>query len=158
MSAFDEYLHALLVCAMDEARQEGSAAYDAQHLLLALAADHGSGAQQALAAAGLDHAALRAALEREFAHSLGTVGVDPSGFDLPAPSPDPQQPRMGASTRLALDRSFATARKKDLRSAHLLLGILQAQVGTVPRALALAGVDRAQLADRVRQNLDPRDR
>ncbi|GAA2810174.1 hypothetical protein GCM10020219_097610 [Nonomuraea dietziae] len=40
-------------------------------------------------------------------------------------------------------------RKKDLRPAHVLLGILQAEVGTVPRALALAGVDRTDLLTRV---------
>jgi hypothetical protein len=44
-------------------------------------------------------------------------------------------------------------RKKDLQPAHLLLGILQAEAGTVPRALALAGVDRAGLAERARQAL-----
>jgi hypothetical protein len=43
--------------------------------------------------------------------------------------------------------------KKDLQSAHLLLGILEAGAGTVPRALALAGIDQADLAARVRQAL-----
>jgi D-alanyl-D-alanine carboxypeptidase len=65
---------------------------------------------------------------------------------------------MGASARLALERSFSSVvRKKELRPAHLLLGILQAQVGTVPRALALAGVDQAELVDRVRQALSNED-
>jgi hypothetical protein len=64
---------------------------------------------------------------------------------------------MGASARVALERSFSSARKKDLRSAHLLLGILHAQIGTVPRALALAGIDQAGLADRVRQTLNSQD-
>jgi D-alanyl-D-alanine carboxypeptidase len=45
------------------------------------------------------------------------------------------------------------SRKEDLRPAHLLLGVLQAQVGTVPRALALAGVDRSDLLARVRHSL-----
>jgi hypothetical protein len=36
----------------------------------------------------------------------------------------------------------------------VLLGILQADVGTVPRALALAGFDRAALIARVRQSLE----
>ncbi|MET9610371.1 Clp protease N-terminal domain-containing protein [Streptomyces sp. NPDC006512] len=153
MSAFDQYLHAVIVRAMDEARGDGSATIDAHHLLLSLAADQGSTAQQALASAGLDRAAVREALDREFEHSLSVVGVSPAAYDLPRPSHASHQPKMGASARLALDRSFASARKKDLRSAHLLLGILQAQVGTVPRALALAGVDQAELADRVRQTL-----
>jgi D-alanyl-D-alanine carboxypeptidase len=36
---------------------------------------------------------------------------------------------------------------------HLLLGILRAEIGTVPRALALAGIDRAHLVLRVEQAL-----
>ena len=36
---------------------------------------------------------------------------------------------------------------------NLLIGILQAEVGTVPRALSLAGTDRAGLAERARQAL-----
>ena len=157
MSAFDKYLHAVIVRAMDEAQNDGSATIDAHHLLLSLAADQGSTAQQVLASVGLDRAAVREALDREFEHSLSTVGVSPAAYDLPGPSRASQQPKMGASARLALERSFSSARKKDLRSAHLLLGILQAQIGTVPRALALAGIDQAGLADRVRQTLTSQD-
>lgn len=153
MSTFDKYLHAVIVRAMREAQEDGSATTDAHHLLLSLAADQGSTAQQILASTGLDHAAVRAALDREFEHSLSMIGVSPATYDLPRPSRASQQPKLGASARLALERGFALARKKDLRSAHLLLGILQAQIGTVPRALALAGIDQAELADRVRQTL-----
>ncbi|MFE6866636.1 Clp protease N-terminal domain-containing protein [Kitasatospora sp. NPDC057692] len=158
MSAFDKYLHGVVVRAMREAREDGSATIDAHHLLLSLAADRGSTAQRVLASAGLDRDAVRAALDREFEHSLSLIGVSPAANDLPRPSPATQEPALGASARLALDRSFATARKKDLRSAHLLLGILEARIGTVPRALALAGVDRAELADRAGRTLDGGDR
>ncbi|MFF9508466.1 Clp protease N-terminal domain-containing protein [Streptomyces sp. NPDC014724] len=157
MSALDKYLHALIVRAMHEAHEDGSATIGAHHLLLSIAADQGSTAQQVLASAGLDRAAVREALDREFEHSLSLIGVSPATYDLPRPSHASQQPKMGASARLALERSFASARKKDLRSAHLLLGILQARIGTVPRALALAGIDQAELADRVRQTLNSKD-
>jgi D-alanyl-D-alanine carboxypeptidase len=61
---------------------------------------------------------------------------------------------MGTSAKLALERGFAgAARKKDLRPAHVLLGVLAAEVGTVPRALALAGFDRADLIARARRAL-----
>ena len=60
--------------------------------------------------------------------------------------------------KLALERGFASVtRKKDLRPAHLLLGILRAEVGTVPRALALAGVDQAALTARVQDGLGGED-
>ncbi|MFF8731009.1 Clp protease N-terminal domain-containing protein [Streptomyces sp. NPDC015171] len=158
MSAFDKYLHAVIVRATGEAQDDGSATIDAHHLLLSLAADQGSTAQQVLASVGLDRAAVREALDREFEHSLSMVGVSPATYGLPGPSRASQHPKMGASARLALERSFASARKKDLRSAHLLLGILQAQIGTVPRALALAGIDQVALVDRIRQALISQER
>jgi D-alanyl-D-alanine carboxypeptidase len=54
-----------------------------------------------------------------------------------------------------MERGFSATsnRKKDLRPAHLLLGVLLAEIGTVPRTLVLAGVDRAELAARVRQSI-----
>ena len=41
-----------------------------------------------------------------------------------------------------------------VEAEHLLLGVLAAQAGTVPRALALAGVDQADLAAQTRQALE----
>jgi hypothetical protein len=40
-----------------------------------------------------------------------------------------------------------------IRPAHLLLGVLDAEVRTVPRVPAPAGVDRAELAARTRATL-----
>ncbi|GLW75036.1 hypothetical protein Kpho02_73330 [Kitasatospora phosalacinea] len=153
MSAFDHYLHDVLLRAADEARRDGSATTDAHHLLLALAADPARQpdvAARLLAAAGLDRDAVRAALDREFEHSLRAVGVSPGAHGLSAPTPSGERPRLGASSKLAMERGFTAVRKKDLTSAHLLLGVLSAELGTVPRALALAGVDRAGLAHRAR--------
>jgi D-alanyl-D-alanine carboxypeptidase len=158
MTAFDKYLHAVIVRATHEAREDGSATVEAHHLLLSIAAEREAIAHQVLTSAGLDHRAVRDALDREFEHSLRTIGVSPAAYDLPRPSLASEQPRMGASAKLALERSFSSVvRKKELRPTHLLLGILQAQVGTVPRALALAGVDQAELVDRVRQTLSNED-
>ncbi|MFJ1548474.1 Clp protease N-terminal domain-containing protein [Streptomyces sp. NPDC088246] len=157
MTAFDKYLHAVIVRATHEAREDGSATIEAHHLLLSIAAEQGAVAHQILASAGLDHRAVRDALDREFEHSLRTIGVSPATYDLPRPSHASEQPKMGASAKLALQRSFSSVRKKELRPTHLLLGILQAQVGTVPRALALADVDQAELVDHVRQALSNED-
>lgn len=151
MRMFDRYLHTVITEGAMEAQRHGSATVEAHHLLLAVAAQEGTAPQRVLASAGLDHRTVRAALDREFDHSLSTVGVSLASLGLPAPSTALQRPpTMGATGRLALDRSFATvSRKKDLRPGHVLLGILRAEVGTVPRALALAGVDRADLLARV---------
>ena len=48
----------------------------------------------------------------------------------------------------------AAAGQRQIRPGHLLLGVLGAQAGTVPRALALAGVNQGDLAARARQALE----
>ncbi|WP_378734358.1 Clp protease N-terminal domain-containing protein [Nocardia brasiliensis] len=156
MTPFDEYLHAVITEGSSEAQRDGSATVEAQHLLLAIAGQEGTAPQRVLASVGLDHKSIRDALRREFEHSLSAVGVSPAAI---APSGSrgyyKGRPNVGASTKLALERSFSSvARKRDLRPAHVLLGILRAEVGTVPRALALAGVDRTDLQARVQQTLE----
>ncbi|MGC0314847.1 Clp protease N-terminal domain-containing protein [Kitasatospora acidiphila] len=154
MTAIDHYLHAIIMRAVQEARDDASATVEAHHLLLAIAADQEATTQQVLTSAGLDHRAVREALDREFAHSLRTVGVSATAHRLPRPSPAREQPKLGATAKLAMERGFSLAgRKRDLRPAHLLLGILQAPLGTVPRALALAGVDQAAVVEQLRQLL-----
>ncbi|MEW9547146.1 Clp protease N-terminal domain-containing protein [Nonomuraea sp. NPDC050783] len=155
MSAIDHYINAIIVRGMAEARDDGSSAVEAHHLLMGIAAHEGTAAHRVLAAAGLGPEAVRRALDREFEHSLSTVGVSPAAYDLPRPTPDPKRSlKLGASARLALDRAFAAATgKRDLRPAHLLMGVLEAEVGTVPRALALAGLDRTELHTRARATL-----
>ncbi|WP_433235935.1 Clp protease N-terminal domain-containing protein [Streptosporangium sp. CA-135522] len=155
MPAIDHYINTIIDQGAHEAHTDGSATIEAHHLLLAIAAERETTTHQALASAGLDHRAIRDALDREFEHSLNAAGVSRAAFDLPRPSSAPELPsQLGASAKLALERGFASiARKKDLRPAHLLLGILQAQVGTVPRALALAGIDQADLQARVQRTL-----
>jgi D-alanyl-D-alanine carboxypeptidase len=155
VSAFGTYVQTIIEQAGHQASKDGSATIEAQHLLLAIAAQQGTTAHQALTSVGLDQHAVRAALDREFEDSLRAAGVSLAAFDLPQPSSDPERSaRIGASAKLALERGVAAAaRKQDLQSAHLLLGILEARVGTVPHALALAGIDQADLTARVRQAL-----
>ncbi|MFI6733980.1 Clp protease N-terminal domain-containing protein [Nonomuraea sp. NPDC050451] len=156
MSAIDHYINDVILHGETEARQDGSAAIEAHHLLLGIAAQEGTAAHEILTSAGLDRQAIRDALDREFEHSLGTAGVSLASFGLPAATPDPdRRVSLGASGRLCLERGFAHAkRKKDLRPGHLVLGILEAEVGTVPRAFALAGVDLAALTTRLQQALE----
>jgi ATP-dependent Clp protease ATP-binding subunit ClpA len=155
VTTFGGYVHTIIEQAGHHARRDGSAMIEAQHLLLAIAAQEGTTAHQVLFSVGLDQQAIKDALDREFEESLRAAGVSRGAFDLPQPSSDPNaSARVGASARRALERGVAAAaRRKDLRPAHLLLGILESRVGTVPRALALAGIDRADLTARVRQAL-----
>jgi ATP-dependent Clp protease ATP-binding subunit ClpA len=145
MSSFDHYLEDVLARAAREAQDDGSATVEAHHLLLAVTAIDDR-------LLGLDHNAVRSALDREFTQSLAAAGVRVSG-DVPRASrPLSRNPGLGASAKTALERAFATIpRKRDATPAHLAIGILSAGVGTVPRALDLAGVDRKALLERLRQ-------
>jgi ATP-dependent Clp protease ATP-binding subunit ClpA len=158
VSPFDEYLHAVIMRAHLEARDDGSTTVEVAHLLLAVAGEPEPSVHSVLESAGLDRDAVHAALEREFEHSLNVVGVSAASHDLPRPTRRPAKPAMGTSAKLALERGFgAVSRKKDLRPAHVLLGILSAQAGTIPRALALAGIDQADLVARLRRQLTDHD-
>ncbi|GIM94918.1 Clp protease N-terminal domain-containing protein [Paractinoplanes toevensis] len=148
MSTVDHYLNHILTTAADEARTDGTTTIEAHHLLLAIARD----GSPALTAAGLDHTTIRTALDHEFTTSLAAAGVHLAGA-LPLPTTPPTgSPQLGTTARTALERGLATARRKrDCTPAHLLLGILLTPVGTVPRALDLAGIDRTALTDAVRR-------
>jgi D-alanyl-D-alanine carboxypeptidase len=155
VSVFGDYLAAVIHRAQLEASDAGSAKVEAPHLLLAIAAQTEPSIDPLLEEFGLDVAAVRAALDREYEHSLNTVGVTTAAYDLPRPTRLPTRPGIGRSAKLAMERGFgAVTKKKGLRPAHLLLGVVCAEVGTVPRALALAGVDREAVLARLRQAID----
>ena len=151
-------IRAIVTAARDEARALGSSRIEAEHLLLALAARPRSSAGQVLNAAGLDPAAIREALDLEFAHSLGAVGISLHGFALP----DARLSVLGAlplgrSAKLALQRAIkartGNSRGRPLDSLHVLIGILSGEGGTVARALDLAHVDRGALLTQAREGL-----
>lgn len=155
MIGFNKYLENIVERAGHEAREDRSSTFEAQHLLLAIAGEQEATTEQLLASAGLDYEAIRAMLDREFEESLRVVGVTVTARDLPRSTNGSNSPKPGTSARLAMERGFSSvAHKKDLRPAHLLLGILRASTGTVPRALAIAGINRADLEARVARTLD----
>jgi ATP-dependent Clp protease ATP-binding subunit ClpA len=150
-----KYIHSIIEEAGRAAQEDGSATIEAEHLLLAIASDQEPTTRQILTSAGLDRRTVREALDREFEHSLDAAGVFPGAFDLQRTSGAQALPRLGASAKLAVERGVGSAgRKSDLQPAHLLLGILQARVGTVPRALELAGIDQSELRTRVQETVE----
>lgn len=147
-------LRATVTRAVEEARRRGASLVEAEHLLLALAAARGTSAQRTLAASGLDHAGIEAALRAERDASLRAAGVEPVPEERLTAAPRIARPRWGASARDALVRAHQIAgrghgrdRDRDGRTAEadLLAGILTIELGTVPRAIAIAGIDRAAL-------------
>jgi ATP-dependent Clp protease ATP-binding subunit ClpA len=143
--------------AVFEAGALGSRTVEAEHLLLALARRDDDRAAALLAERGLDHDGLRTALDAETERSLRAVGVDAAEFPAHPRHGAGKRPRPAESFKLALRRAARIGRGKADRSdpLHVLLGVLAAPVGTVPRALDAAGVDPAALRAAAEAALSP---
>jgi ATP-dependent Clp protease ATP-binding subunit ClpA len=139
-----------------EARKDGARLIEAEHMLLALATNNDE-AGTLLLEAGLDHERLAGALRDEHRQSLAFAGIRPAAqgsvelWDADRPL------SLGTSAKTALKRALAAHhRDRALRgrrrpdSTDLLIGLLQAELGTVPRVLAIAGADRSALIARAR--------
>jgi ATP-dependent Clp protease ATP-binding subunit ClpA len=147
---FTRDARSVVKAAETQARGLGSQTIEAEHLLLALAA--------ADEVPGLDHDAVLDALATERERTLMAVGIATASVDLP-PAPVTRSPRIAASAKLALGRALrvAAARSdRSIRAGHILLGVLAAEAGTVPRALDAAGVDVDELRARAAAALSRR--
>jgi ATP-dependent Clp protease ATP-binding subunit ClpA len=156
VTRFTKHVRTIVNAAEVEARATGSPTVEAEHVLLAISALEGTEAQRVLASAGLDHHAIKLALKREVHQSLSAAGITIDPGQLPHATIDPSRHlRLGASARIALERAVkASAGARQIQPCHLLIGVLGAQAGTVPRMLALAGVDQGNLTERVRSATD----
>jgi ATP-dependent Clp protease ATP-binding subunit ClpA len=151
VTSFGQYVRTIVHRGQLEARETGSPIIEAEHLLLAMASQQGTAPQAVLASVGLDHDAIRTALEREFVESLRAAGVSLAAPIPPSARHEDRRVLLGASARLSVERAVKLAAARERRDpVHLLIGVLGAQHGTVPRALAFAGVDREALVERAR--------
>jgi len=146
------FVRVVMRLAQAEAVADQSPSIEAEHMLLALTAPQGGQARDLLAEAGLDHGAVQMALAADVERSLALVGVRLAAGRMPRSSYFPgRKPRLGASAKWVLHRAVAAARggpANRIEPRHVLVGLLNARVGSVPRALDLAGVDRPALIAR----------
>jgi ATP-dependent Clp protease ATP-binding subunit ClpA len=116
----------------------GASSVEAEHLLVSIAGtQHPAGA--ALREVGLEPAELHAAIQRD-------GGVDVSSNCRRA------KLGWGASAKQGLERALEEAKRRGDRKIgceHILLGLLRAEHGTVPRLLAAEGIDRDELTRRL---------
>lgn len=137
-----------------EAKRDGAKFIEAEHMLLALAADPDSDAAKLLNEAGLDHARLTSALKQEHQRTLAFAGISTPSADLVKATELESRLTFGTSAKAAFRRALVGShhdrRRARLRNIDLLAGILEAELGTVPRVLAIAGIDRAELISRAR--------
>jgi len=134
---------AAVVAAREQARTSGRHTVESEHLLLALAARPEF---------GLDPSRLADALAHEEEQSLAAVGLAAGEFEPGAGGRARREPRFATSSKLALQRAVAIAAKRGdrrLTAGHVLLGVLAAEHGRVPRALQIAEVDVDELRARI---------
>jgi ATP-dependent Clp protease ATP-binding subunit ClpA len=137
-----------------EAKRDGAKFIEAEHMLLALASDPDSDAARLLKESGLDHQRLASALDEERRRTLSFAGIKATDRTLIEATELDSSLSLGTSAKAAVRRALVGSRhdrrRARLRSIDLLAGILQADLGTVPRALAIAGIDRAAVIARAR--------
>ncbi|MEP6478948.1 MAG: hypothetical protein ABJB03_06125 [Rhodoglobus sp.] len=123
-------LHAIGERAITEAVSRGAAFVEAEHVLLAILE-------------GASHDRFAAALELERARSLAVVGI--TAADRLDATPRRGKPGWGASVRDLMKA------EKPATTVELATAILRAELGTVPRALAIARIEPAELVSAVRR-------
>jgi ATP-dependent Clp protease ATP-binding subunit ClpA len=152
MFAMSGISRGLLMASMVEAQRRGSGVVEAEHILLALAADTYNPVAAVLGSFGLEHDAILRALETERERSLAAAGMtevpDPARL---ASTRLEGRPRWSASIQSVFEHASRGAARAGRQGRHgmtvgdLLYGILSLEFGTVPRALAYAGIDRMVL-------------
>ncbi|MCU1481746.1 MAG: hypothetical protein JWQ19_2532 [Subtercola sp.] len=140
-------MRGLVGAAVLEAAIRGTSTVEAEHVLLAIVSATSSPAAGILAAGGLDHAGLGEALDIERRLSLAAIGAAVPDRDLLRSTPRAAKPSWGASVAAARARAGALPRTRRAAEPVLAAGILAASLGTVPRALAYAGIDRERLLE-----------
>ena len=153
-AAMSADLRPLVGVAMIEATNRAALAVEAEHVLLAFLFARTSHGATILAQHGLTYETFDAALRQEREQTLAGIGIQiPDASRLQAaPRVRMGRPRFGASAKEAFERASKRAkahrgRAQRFSDVDFLIGILSAELGTVPRALLRGGFDRQQLLD-----------
>jgi ATP-dependent Clp protease ATP-binding subunit ClpA len=135
-------------------KADGATTLEASDLLLALVEGPSGRAGEVLAELGVDADAVRAGLQRELQGALAAVGVHDAvpPRRVSAGWRRGPFPRWGESAKLALRRALkeaGTRKERPLRNEHVLLGLVSAEGGVVPRLLAELGVSPSRIREAI---------
>ncbi len=130
-----------------EARQAGSHYVEAEHLLMAMATVPFGRASRALEMLGLSRDRIFNAIEQERSEALALAGVQ-TGLPPVRPVAEGRNLRWSQSAKLAAERSCREA--SDDPRVRMLLGIVHAEAGVVPRLLLELGVSSEDVEEAVR--------
>lgn len=125
---------------MDEAHALGSTTIEAEHLLAALAMSTGP-VGGVLAQEGLTADRVRDLIREERSRSLASAGIR-----APSPAPTEGDLPLSTSAKAVLRRAVAASRGS-ITDVTMATAVLGQEAGTVPRLLAIAGVDKERLLD-----------
>lgn len=128
----------LLRRAEQQARLLGAPACDAEHILLALVDGPGESASAVLSSLGLGRQRITEGLEREMTTALASAHVHLAQLPGPAGLEDGGRIRWGESAQRVVERSVHES--PDDPSLRLLLAIVHAEAGVIPRLLTELGV------------------
>ena len=148
--------------AEDEARAAGAETIGQEHLLLALAGRRGTVAGAALAAAGAEYDAAKAASDAQFADALLAVGISLHDVEQQAggelgPLPCGARLEFSPAAKRVLEDAVLTSRERGDRhigGEHVLLALLEDRRGPAVRLLDRLDVE----SDAVRSALPPAPR
>ncbi|MBO9577719.1 MAG: hypothetical protein J7480_02975, partial [Microbacteriaceae bacterium] len=150
--AFRADFRPMLGVAMMESTNRGLSVVEAEHILLAILFNRTSRVTATLGELGLTYESFTEALRNERAQTLAAVGVLVPAVERLRAAPRQRigGPRFTAGAKETWERAVRRARARRGRAQRVTetdfaLGILAAELGTVPRALAMAGFDRAAL-------------
>jgi ATP-dependent Clp protease ATP-binding subunit ClpA len=138
-------LAALCEAAEAEARREGKGQPGAEHFVLAALSSPDGRAARALATLGASEVQLRQAISRQYSEPLQALGL----LAVTAPEPLSETPHPGvyqaAPSGRALIQALSRDRSAPLTSERVLIAAAELSEGVFPRALALLGLQPAQL-------------
>ncbi|WP_417220843.1 Clp protease N-terminal domain-containing protein [Arthrobacter sp.] len=144
----------IVIRSISEATARRDRTVEAEHLLLAVLRDPWLPATRALTAAGPTADWWQDALAEERHQTLRSAGIESVEEPRLQSTPSGKRPAWGASAREALKRGSLYAVDRGHRhrmdDVDMVLGVLDARMGTIARIAARNGLDVTTLADRLR--------
>lgn len=138
-------LTSLCEAAEAEARREGQAEPGAEHFVLAALSLPDGKAARVFEALGITDALLREAITRQYQGPLHALGISRGPASEPLPGVTEGSLYRAAPSGQALVQALGRARQKALTSDLVLVAATEQSEGVLPRALAMVGLEPAQL-------------
>ncbi len=141
---------AIILAAIDEARQRGDRLLGSEHLFLGLLHERDSDAVKAL---GVDLSVARTALEALDRAALAAIGLDIGELPIASRAPLRKGPRMSSSARAVINRAAKNATRTKARqvwSTQMALALLAAEPpDPVAALMAQLKIDKAAVRERL---------